>query len=160
MKYYFKTLPAFVLLAFASCQQKTYFETEHNAAIKNAVEIQYMKLISALNLLDFSALSDNFSKDDFISAIIGEKYLSPYHVWKDSVSNWLSQRERQQIKLVEISVRPLTTELALMTSTTNWDILFKSGEQRKLKMYMSVLWKKENNSWKIVHLHESWEIIE
>jgi ketosteroid isomerase-like protein len=160
MKKYLWAISAIILLALASCQEKAEFTDEQKAAIEKEVKIQNDGIISALNQLDFNALSEYFSKDEFISVNSGVNYFSTRSAFIDSVTYWFSQRERQQVELVEVRVTALTSELALMTNKLNWDISLKSGENLKSKAIVSSLWKKEQAGWKQIHMHESWAIFE
>jgi ketosteroid isomerase-like protein len=56
-----------------------------------------------------------------------------------------------------VNVTALTDELVLLNSIAKWDITFKQGEKMNVDALATMLWMKENNGWKIIFLHESWQ---
>ena len=87
-----------------------------------------------------------------------DKYFSSLNEWRDYVSNAFSLRESQDVDIVDINTTVLSSDLVLLTSITNWDVLFKSGEHIIYdRVLATLLWKKEQSGWKIMHIHESWQ---
>jgi len=160
MKKYLWMIYAVVLLAVTSCQVKTELTDDQKASIEKELKIQNDGIISALNQLDANALSEYFSKDEFISVNSGINYFSTRSVFLDSVTYWFSKRESQRVELVDLHIIALTSELALMTNKANWNILLKSGDNLKVNAVVSSLWKKEQAGWKQIHMHESWAMAE
>jgi ketosteroid isomerase-like protein len=66
-------------------------------------------------------------------------------------------REKQQVRIVERDIKVLAPDLVLLTSTLNWDIQFKNGEQTNSNSLTTMLWRKELGAWKCICLHESWK---
>jgi len=156
MKKLLLMIAAIVLLALTSCQEQTELTDEQKASITSELEKQYSDAMSNLSKLDMNVWSEPWSENAFISVNSGVNYFSRFSEWKDSVTYWFSLRESQQVEIVEAHVNVLSSELALVTSITSWDIQFKNEESIKPQVLASLLWKKETNGWKIVHLHESW----
>ena len=153
-----KVLPflACVLLVGISCnKQSTELTDEQKAAIISEVENQFIKGISELNTLDI--LSQPFSDDNFISAISNYSYYSNVNEFRDSIAYYFSLRESQEVHIVNKSTTVLSSDLALLTGKTNWDVSFKSGEHMIFdRVLVTQLWKKEENGWKIICLHETY----
>lgn len=127
-----------------------------NESIEQEVKNQFGRMVSAINALDFSAWSENFSKDNFLSAIAGSDYYATRSEWIDTIKNYFSMRDRQRIEPITIEVNALTPQIALLTSAEKTEMLFKNGDIIKSRHVFTILWKKEQDGWKVLHSHESW----
>lgn len=65
-------------------------------------------------------------------------------------------RETQKVTPVEIQVTVLQEDLALMISSEKSEMQMKDGVTIVSDHTFSMLWKKEDTGWKIIHSHESW----
>lgn len=139
------------------CQQQQQTLTEvGKEAIQKEIKNQFNQLISAVNQLNAAAWSENYSKDEFLSTICATDYYASRSAWVDVITKYFSMRERQNMVPAEVRVTPLTPNLALMTSEEYGEILLKEGKNLKHKHVFTMLWKKEQAGWKILHSHESW----
>ena len=158
MKKVFPLLTCVLLFGISCSEQSTELTDEQKATIISEVENQYRNAISDLSTLDMEIWSQPWSEDNFISVNSRINYFSTFNEWRDSVTNAFSLRESQEVQLLDINTTLLSSDLVLITSIANWNILFKSGEQIKdSKTLASLLWKKEQSGWKIIFLHESWQ---
>lgn len=148
---------AITFLFFLSCVNitKTELTDEQKEAVTSEVKKQFNDNLSDLSKLDIDIWSEFWSKDDFVSASSGTNYFSTLEEFRDSVINWFSLRQSQKVEIIDVKIKVLTPELAILTSTVNWNVLFKSGEQFNSKSLVSLLWEKETNGWKSIFLHES-----
>ncbi|MBN1789104.1 MAG: nuclear transport factor 2 family protein [Bacteroidales bacterium] len=150
----------FVLAGFFfSCQKTEVLTEEQKTAIEQEIRAQADSIMMAINLMDASAISAHISQDGFISLISMVTVFSTREAWKDSVTNWFALRERQQVEQTDLQITVLSAELAQVTSTAVWDILWKNGEQVKSKDVITSIWKKEPAGWKQIHMHEAWEVV-
>jgi len=60
---------------------------------------------------------------------------------------------------LDLKITPLTPDLALLTEVAIWQNWYKNGIYRKSKGFSTYLWKKEADGWKVIHLHESRQIL-
>jgi len=150
-------LSIFLIFFFISCQEKDTLTAEHKASIADEVGKIYVEGISNLSKLNIEIWSEPWSKNNFLSVNSGVNYFSTYTEFKDSVEHWFSLRESQNVTIVDKKIYVLTSDQVLLTSIANWEILFKNEEDLKVKALATLLWKKEADGWKIVHLHESWQ---
>jgi len=158
MKKVFPFIICVLLLGISCSNQRTELTDEQKATIISEVENQYRNVASDLSTLDIEKWSQPYSKDNFISVNSLVNYFPTFKEWRDSVTYKFSLRESQEVKIVDINTTVLSPDLVLLTSIANWDILFKSGEEIKdSKTLASLLWKKEDGVWKIIHIHESWQ---
>lgn len=142
---------------FVNCQQHPQTLTEaEKETIKKQVSEQFNLLAKAINTKDASAWSEHYSKTDFISTIVATDYFNARADWVETITNYFSMRERQQLEPVQVRVTALTPNLALLTSEENSEFLIKSGQTVRSKHVFTMLWKKEQGGWKIQHSHESW----
>ncbi|MBN1153317.1 nuclear transport factor 2 family protein [candidate division KSB1 bacterium] len=156
MRSYYPLVFIVVFVLFLNCQQQTVLTELEEQTIKQEVSDQFDQLLAACAEMDAEAWSEYYSKDAFISAIGGTDYFPTRSAWVDSITHYFSLRERQQTEPLEVRVTALTPNHALLTSTENMDIWPKSGEQFRWKHVFTMVWKKEQGSWKILHSHESW----
>lgn len=125
-------------------------------SVEKEVKSQFNQLLSAINQKDAAAWSKFYSKDEFLSAIAGTDYYGARSAWVDVITKYFSQRERQQVAPVAVRVTALTQNLALMTSEEKTEMRLKGEKSVKSKHVFTMIWKKEQDGWKILHSHESW----
>ncbi|MDD5168365.1 MAG: nuclear transport factor 2 family protein [Syntrophales bacterium] len=132
------------------------FTEVEREAIKKEVKDRFNQLVSALNQLDARAWSEYYSKDGFVSAIVATDYYDTRSAWVDLVTGFFSMRERQHVEPAVVRVTALAPNLALMTSEEKSEMSGKDGADIKSKHVFTMIWKKEQDGWKILHSHESW----
>jgi ketosteroid isomerase-like protein len=74
----------------------------------------------------------------------------------DTIANYFSMRESQQVEPFEVQVTALAPELVLLTSQEKIEMQLKDGKNFEYKHVFTLIWKKEQDGWKILHSHESW----
>jgi ketosteroid isomerase-like protein len=124
--------------------------------IKKEVKDQFNQLVSAINQLNTDAWSEYYSKDEFLSAIVSTDYYATRSAWVEAITNYFSMRERQYLEPLEVRVTALTPDLALMTSEEKTEMWLKSGDNVKSRHVFTMIWKKGQEGWRILHAHESW----
>jgi|WetSurMetagenome_2_1015567.scaffolds.fasta_scaffold00069_8 ketosteroid isomerase-like protein len=132
------------------------FTEAEKEVIKKEVNEQFNQLVSALNQLNAGTWSEFYSKDEFLSSIVSTDYYASRSEWMDLITHYFSTRERQHIEPLEVRVAALTPTLALMTSEEKAEMWSKSGENIKSNHVYTMIWKKEQDGWKVLHSHESW----
>jgi len=156
MKNLFAIVIVFIMVIVTSCNQETALTDDQKATIKAEVTEQYEKIISNLSTLDMDLWSESWSENDFVSVISGTNYFSTLSEYKDSISTWFSIRDKQTAEILKTDVKVLTSDLAFLSGITDWDIVFKNEMQMNVKLYISMLWKKETDGWKVIQVHESY----
>jgi ketosteroid isomerase-like protein len=145
---------AFLLLG---CQQQPpAFTDAEKAAVGKEVKDQVGQLVAVVNQMNAEAWSKFYSEKEFVSAIAGTDYYATRKAWVDFITNQFSLRERQLIELRDVRVTALAPTLALMTSEGKAEMTLKDGKTMKFKHVFTMIWKKEQDGWKIMHSHESW----
>ena len=157
MKNHFIKLFVVPLIFLFSCQGNVDLTDDQKATITAEIESLYTEAISNLSLLDIEVWSANWSKDGLLSVNSGINYFSSFVEFRDSVEYWFSLRETQEVEILEQRVTVFESDLALLTSTASWEIQFKDETELSVKALATLLWKKETEGWKIIHLHESWQ---
>jgi len=134
---------------------KTFTDADKDA-ISKEVKDQFTQLISALNQSNLGVWSEFYSQDHFLSAIVSTDYYATKSAWVDTIANYFSMRESQQVEPFEVQVTALAPELVLLTSQEKIEMQLKDGKIFKYKHVFTLIWKKEQDGWKILHSHESW----
>lgn len=124
--------------------------------VKKEIQDQFNSCLQQINQLNAGAWSEYYSRDEFVSAIVGTDYYATRSAWVDLINNYFSMRERQHVELLEIQITALAPDLAIMTSQEKMELWLKNGENFKAKHFFTMIWKKEQDGWKILHSHESW----
>ena len=152
-------LPLILVISFfiISCHEHDILTDQQKTQISDEVAVIYTDAISNLSKLDMEIWSEPWSKDNFLSVNSGVNYFSTFSHFRDSVEHWFSLRASQKVQDLDVKVHVLSSEYVLITSIANWDIQFKNKEELKVKALATLLWRKEEQGWKIVHLHESWQ---
>lgn len=157
MKPLHRNVFAACLVLLLGCQQQQRAVTEaEKEAIKKEITGQFNQLASTLSQMDAGAWSEYYSKGGFVSAIVSTDYYAKRSAWVDLITRYFSMRERQHVEPLEVRVTALTPSLALMTSEEKSEMWLKNGQYFKSKHVFTMIWKKEQGGWKILHSHESW----
>ncbi|MFH0735276.1 MAG: nuclear transport factor 2 family protein [bacterium] len=158
MKSFYQFAFIVFLVLLLGCRQpppQTLTTVENNAITKE-IKGQFNQFVSAINKMNVEEWSNFYSKENFVSAIVGTDYYSSRNTFIDSIKYYFSMRQSQNIKPQFIRVEALAPNLALMTSEEKPEILLKNGQNNISKHVFTMIWKKENEGWKILHSHESW----
>lgn len=159
MRKVFLFLACTLFIGISCNQQSTELTDEQKETMISEVENLYAEVVSDLSTLDMEKWSRPYSEDNFISVNSLTNYFSNYEEWKDSVTYWFSLRESQEVEIADVNTTVLSSDLVLLTSIGYWDLTTKSGMQiNDSKTLVSLLWKKEPSGWKIIFLHESFEL--
>jgi len=147
-----------ILVLFYSCStnQPSQLTEEQKAQIKQEVIAQYKNAISNASAMNMEAWSEPWNKDDFICVNSGAYHFNTFQEYKDSITQWFSVRESQKVEIQQTNAEVLAANLVLITSTTDWDIVFMGGTNMNVKLLVSALWKKDDDSWKMIFVHESY----
>jgi ketosteroid isomerase-like protein len=132
------------------------FTAAEKETITKDVIDQFNQLIAALNQMNVGEWSTFYSADEFSSTIVGTDYYSTRSAWVDVITNYFSMRERQHVEPLDVRVTALTPNIALMTSEEKAEMWLKSGNNIKSRHVFTMIWKKGQDGWKILHSHESW----
>lgn len=147
---------AFFVLLFGCQQQQQTLTGAENETIRKEVKDQFDQLVSAINRNDVEAWSKYYSKDNFLSTIVGADYYDKRSAWVDLITKYFSMRERQNVQPLAVRVTALSPDLALLTSEEKTEMWLKDGKNVKSKHVFTMIWKKGQDGWKILHSHESW----
>ena len=160
MKYFLFLVVLSMSLLFFSCQQtklETSFTDEQKATVVSEVTEQFNQLIEQLNQNDILKWSDFYSNESFISAIAGTDLFSTKKDYVGSITKYFEERKRQNIKPEIMKITALYPDMALLTSENIVEMLMLDDQNLKFTHSFSMIWKKEQSAWKIVHSHESWQ---
>jgi hypothetical protein len=156
-------LTTIMALFFSSCAKNTTTEltAEQKATIEKEVLNQYNKNVSAIGQLSFDLWSEFISKDEFISHISGTRGITyGYSAWADSIKVSFGRRTRHQTQQLDVKITVLNPDLALVTSVAIWENWYQNGRYRKSNGKATYLYKKEQDGWKYIHVHESTLLLE
>ena len=149
------------LIAGSSCQEKAKLTNEQRATIEKDVRDQFDKYVAGITQLDIDLLSEVFSKDEFVSYVSGRiGMIYGYSALVDSLTIYVSARERHRSEILDVRVTALAPDLAFLTQIAIWENWYKNGDYIKYNGQATYLWKKEQDGWKLIHAHESGQVIE
>lgn len=146
-----------LMVLLVGCQQQPQTVTdEESTSVRKEVMDRFNQLVSAINQKNAKAWSGYYSQDNFISTFAGTDYYDSRSAWVDLITNYFQTRESQQMRPLAVRVNELKPDLALLTSTDKTEMRLSDGQNIKAKHVFTMLWKKEQGGWKIIHSHESW----
>lgn len=132
------------------------FTDLEKATIVQEVTDTFTQLIEAINRKDAAAWEIFYSKQAFVSAAAGGDVFPTRTDWVQAITSNFSMRERQQVEVHSVQVIPLASDTALLTSRESATMKLNSGESSRSRHVFTMIWKKENEGWRILHSHESW----
>ncbi|MCF8074738.1 MAG: nuclear transport factor 2 family protein [Desulfotignum sp.] len=125
-------------------------------SIVREVTDRFTQLTAAINQKDIAAWETYYSKNEFVSAVAGGIFFATRSDWVQAITSNFSMRDSQQLKVREVKVFPLAPDTALLTSQNRVDMQLKSGQATISTHVYTMIWKKGNAGWQIIHSHESW----
>ena len=129
--------------------------------IKDEVKVEFDKLVSSINDLNFESWADCYSKENFISSLkLSHEGNKDYDEWMDIVKTSFAERSKHTHQLIDLQITPLKSDLALVTQYGILENWWKDGTYKKANGAVSYLYSKENGSWKIIHINEDGNVIE
>lgn len=126
------------------------------ARVVKEVTDRFTHLVSAINQKDVALWEKNYSRDEFISAVAGGDLFGKRDVWVKAIASNFSMRDSQHFELRKVQVIPLTPDTALLTSQEMVEMRLQGGQTTKSKHAFTMIWKKGQQGWQIIHSHESW----
>ncbi|MCY1720706.1 nuclear transport factor 2 family protein [Prolixibacteraceae bacterium Z1-6] len=148
-----------LVLLFGSCKNQPHIELteKQKASIENKVKDLYSHAISNLSKMDMEVWSEPWSQNSPVTVNSGAMYFDSFGEFKDSVTQWFSFREKQNVEILHLDAMAFNPKYVLIKGCNKWDITFKNGDTLNADALATLLWKKEEEGWKIIHLHESWQ---
>ena len=126
------------------------------ALMRQEVAEQFGYLVAALNSLDTAAWAEHYSRDGFVSAIVGTEYCATRAAWIELIAGYFAQRESQHVEPRAVRVAVLGPTIALLTSEELGLMRLRSCDEIRSQHVFTMVWQREAAGWKIVHSHESW----
>ncbi len=145
----------FPMLALLGCQNspRALSEAEKDQ-IEAEVRAQFENLVESIRELDFDKWSGLYNQEYFISSVNGRLgYIANYDQWMKAVDESFSSRSRHESQTLEVDIDVLTSDLALLTFSGIWENWW-GNNYNKVNGLATYLWKKENDTWKIIHVNE------
>lgn len=152
----------FVLISLFTCSYSQHgtseLTAEQEATIKEEVSEQLDKHLESLSKLDYELWLEYISKDNlipgFFPGVIGT--YADYDSFVGTIKGSFASRESQKFESLQVKITPLSQDLAFLTFTGLFENWTKDGHYHKDYVNAIVLWKKETDGWKIIHLNEAW----
>ncbi len=146
----------FSLPVLWACQNTpTALSDAEKEQIEAEVRDEFQNLVESIRQLDFDKWSDFYSQEYFISSVNGRfGYITNYKQWMKIVDESFASRSRHESETLEVNINALSPNLALLTFSGIWENWW-GNNYNKVNGLATYLWKKENDRWKVVHVHES-----
>lgn len=127
--------------------------------IEKAVTAAITGWTAAMNALDPERCMKHYSLE--FQERVGGGNIAPANPGREAMAKWVSdlqsQRSSQTFQWSTIKVHPLSPDLAYSVMVGGGSFAFKkTGRIGGLMTALTVVWRKESDGWKIIHVHESW----
>ncbi len=126
------------------------------ANIVKEVTDMFTHLVAAINQKDVAIWEKYYSGDEFTSTVAGGVFFATRSDWVQAITSNFSMRDNQHLELHDVQVIPLAPDTALLTSQERADIQLKSGQATISSHVFTMIWKRSQEGWQIIHSHESW----
>jgi ketosteroid isomerase-like protein len=163
---------AAVLVVTVACRTSTLVEEESRSIGKEPVmDVQgdwdregvvrevterFTQLLGVINRKDIAAWERYYSRDGFVSAVAGGTLFATRQDWVQAITSNFSMRESQRLEVHEVRVVPLAPDTALLTSRETAETRLKNSETTVSRHVFTMIWKRGQEGWQIIHSHESW----
>jgi hypothetical protein len=154
-----KHLFPLVLLAciiFSACQNQCPPLTDLQKA---DIEKQVLEVWDSIKIpllkLDADGYSPFLSSDEYLGYYGGGTVIPSKAAVIDSLKVWFSYRKSQQFLQKKVTVTVLTENLVLINLVAGFEVENKNGEIYRGDDATSILLKKKDSGWKVIHEHES-----
>jgi len=154
--FYLNTSVVLLILLFGCQQQEKSSSGVEKEVVKREVQDQFKKFITALNQTNVAEWSKFYSRNEFLSAFVSTDFSVGRSAFVDTITQYFLMRERQQIEPLAVQIAALSADLALLTSQEKTSMWLKNGENINSRHVFTLIWKNEQDGWKIIHSHESW----
>lgn len=146
---------SFLVFTGCSSKEKTLTETDKKV-VEKAVGEEFNKFLESVGKLDINSWSKFYSEDNFVSAMAGIEYFTSRESWIEAIKAYFAGRQQQVVEPDIVKITALTDELALLVSNEKSKMVSKEGVAEDFTHVFTMVWKKEQAGWKIIHSHESW----
>ena len=146
------------LIISCSCSNKTIptLSDAQKATIEDEVIAQHDVFVDAITRNDYEDWVDCYSEENFISAFAYPVVDgADYDRWMLDVKGGFSERLNHKTEIFNITVTPLSPDLAVSTQFGKWQNWYKNSPYTKNIFHATFLWKKEADGWKIIHVNET-----
>jgi len=126
------------------------------AGIVKEVTDTFTHLVAAINQKDVTAWEKYYSRDEFTSTVAGGVLFAARSDWVQAITSNFSMRDSQHLELRDVQVLPLAPDTALLTSQERADMQLKNGQTTISSHVFTMIWKRSQEGWQIIHSHESW----
>ncbi len=126
------------------------------ARIVKEVTERFAQMVAAINQKDIALWEKCYSRDEFVSTVAGGVLFGTRGDWVQVIASNFSMRESQYLELHEVQVTPIAPDTALLTSQERVDMQMKGGQTTISEHVFTLIWKKGQQGWQIIHSHESW----
>ena len=153
------TILVAAIILFACKNQYPPLTGSQKADSKKQILELWDKITVSVEKADIDGYSEFISHDDFMAYLRSGMVLTTREEYLDTISvRWSSRNSNEMLgKTAEVYV--LTNDLALLDQKCVFQVNLKDGQLRRLDHTVSFIFKRESSGWKIIHAHESFNII-
>lgn len=149
----FITIFAFTFLSFHFTYGQTNQDTQKIISEILAITKKYNKAWDSLNM---NTVAKFHSDKSFRYYRYGTLAVSSNAEFKKMAPIWMEEtKSLEAIEFTDPVVQVLSKDIAMISFKGTAKIIFKNGNEELDSNTATYLWQKENNEWKIVHIHES-----
>ncbi|REE82871.1 SnoaL-like protein [Lutibacter oceani] len=140
---------------FISKTESQTFSNQHTELIKNKVDAIFQKMIILAENLDYDELSKGVNDKYNAGFISNEKFYLEYASLIENIKNRAKGVTNQIITINKKQISVLSDTIVLLTATGISYVKLDDGRQLNINFYWSFIYEKIDNSWKVIHYHQS-----
>jgi ketosteroid isomerase-like protein len=150
-----------IMLSVIGCEQEQpkqdIFDDAKKEAVVSEVKEQFNSFVTVINEKETAKWAEFYSDENFISAIAGVEFFPTKTAWVDAISNYFSMRKSQKMTVIKLNMKALSEDKVILTCEDNTEFILDDDSVVMSKHFFTLLWHKEQNGWKIIYSHESWD---
>lgn len=144
-------------IIFASCSGPCpSLNDEKKAEIDTQVRAVWQQLGQTVKVADAEGFNSFVSTEGFLAMHTQGCNMSSRQAYADSVRSWFSGRKSAKLLNPELTIKPLSENLALLDQAAGFVTVSPDGIADTVQHTVSFVFQREASGWKIIHGHESW----
>jgi ketosteroid isomerase-like protein len=144
-------------LIFTSCMKSGPSISEaEQSEIEKQVSEQWTAINEALEKSDAAAYGTFFKDNEFLGMTSQGASYKDWKTYLDTVGVWFGNRTSCKVEQKDLQLNVLSKRFLMLHQKSVITANFKDSSSLKINHVVSFLFKKQDETWSIIHGHESW----
>ena len=142
-------------LLFGCVPQGQNFTDSQKAQISETIKSLFAELVADAQRMDHGKVMSYFKEEENVIHYLNMGNTHNFQTLSDFLKEVFSRWERREDESIQLQVLVAATDHAVLAGQSKIKVIFKDGNTELWLYSVTALWKKLDNAWKIIHMHES-----